>query len=406
MLKNKTIKQFWKDTEAISPIVATILVLAVAVAAGVGLYFWFDTFQASAQEEVEATTTSSMNKMTLGALGSDAFYATISKDQSYKVYDTDDVVSTVETYGYPSSSETASNGGNGYIGYAGDIIGVGVNGDYKGSQGQTNTWADERFIVEIPVTVKNALPCTISDVTVEVGTATLKEGIYLGTHWLHLNRDNHYCLQYTEDGKTWEDFCGEITYHNYNGTSYSLTTNPDKKPNYNYVFDTSKAAILLNDTNPPVECSDNWASWSKDLNKLPGTSQSNIWKAGTNDTMRPIKLIDSRGVKIGYAAAYNSSANKYIAWNTYAFANGKVSGSLDKLSSYFEGAEYPIADSMDPDEKKTIYAYLMVSSAELSHFKSTDTDDGKLVAEIPVTIRCLEGGEKKETITLTLFEEG
>lgn len=58
MFKNKKIKPFWKDSEAISPIIATILVLAVAVAAGVGLYFWFDTFQASAQEQVGSSTDS------------------------------------------------------------------------------------------------------------------------------------------------------------------------------------------------------------------------------------------------------------------------------------------------------------------------------------------------------------
>ncbi|MFH1127471.1 MAG: archaellin/type IV pilin N-terminal domain-containing protein [archaeon] len=72
MNKKKTLKKiipFWEDTEAISPVVATILVLAVAVAAGLGLYLWFNPFQANVQAQIGTSSNSSVNLMADTTLG-------------------------------------------------------------------------------------------------------------------------------------------------------------------------------------------------------------------------------------------------------------------------------------------------------------------------------------------------
>jgi len=132
------IKHFWNDTEAISPIIATIMILVVAVAAGAMLYFWWDEFQEGAQEEVGASAMGSMKTM---SIGSAIVIMSSEINENFKLYpDADN-----------ATEELVNNSENAGIWYAQNYTGVrfGPNGlDDLG-------YHDERFIVEIPVTISS-----------------------------------------------------------------------------------------------------------------------------------------------------------------------------------------------------------------------------------------------------------
>ncbi len=198
-------KKIFENTEAISPIVATILLLAVAVAAGMGLYYWFGTFQSGAQEQVQNSSTASMNIM---AEKSIVLKVSLPKD----------------TFVYKSATLLdADNDG---------ILGIGnrtiLNPSY------VNSWRDERFIQEIPIYIKNQGPSELTGVKIKYEPTT-------NIRYLRIDRNNGNQLlkldgtpakvNFTADGPIEKE--KDITYY-FNSNAYivNYTDNTSAYPSF------------------------------------------------------------------------------------------------------------------------------------------------------------------------------
>ena len=350
MLKNKTIKQFWKDTEAISPIIATILILAVAVAAGVGLYFWFDTFQASAQEQVGDSSAASMNIMMESSLG----------DELLKV------VLPIKLFEYRAEGVDADN-------Y--DLLyrptSSGNYSDYTlkkyGYVKYVNNWRDERFIQEIPIYIENRGPNTLTGVTIKYTqfASTLN---YL----LQIDRENNNQLL---------DVNGNPVHVELNDTG---------------VHDNSSISYYFNEPSYAM----NYSSVGSDA-YLP--IESNLF---TGDRITATKLYDVDG-NTRYAIADIGGVK--TGWNTAGslFASKSYGGLNATLYGWakeeLHNPTYEVG-TLEPGENKKIYTYYYVAYLKPEYCTTGDSFADATV-DLPIMVSCDQGISQTVIAQLHLIDK-
>ena len=370
------IKPFWKDTEAISPVVATILILAVAVAAGVGLYFWFDTFQEGAQAEVEESTTGSMRSMAIGS--ADIAINLLDEEFSFEGMDATD------------DTSTDNKKGNGRISWAQNFSppsGPGKNGQ------RGDAWMDERFIVEIPITVSSS--AALENVKIFAGVPSVVSGgeskLY-AYHWLHLDRTNEYQLL-KGDGTPFKGYINDSTDKVYE----------DNANGYTYYFGRSGLGCGIDLINGTVST----ATGTVANNTLIPGDQSKIWGAKISDTnggLMVMSLYTNTASQERYFA-FAKNGSEELGWITCDYKKGgrdKYFNGIDKINEMFHGSTYEVADELTPNKAVTVSTYFMVSTLILDKGQNTLDDDGIAEIVLPYTITTDEGLTEKTSVTLTI----
>ena len=383
------IKHFWNDTEAISPIIATIMVLVVAVAAGAGLYFWFDTFQASAQEEVGTSATGSMRTMSIGSA-----IVTMSSEinENFKLYPDED----------NATEELMNNSENAGIWYAQNYTGArfGPNGmDGVG-------YHDERFILEIPVTISSSTELT--DVKLKAGKIEVTDGNLHGHMWLHLDSDYNYRLLNGDDTR----FVGFI--NNNTDQVYENTTD-----GFTYYFGGKKHhGVLLNRSNETMVSFVELTGAVPDDPNSKGYDESDISPpriATVDGALGVIRLYTPDSSYVAFAKDKNDTEYGWMTCNYDAggynpFAPPTTWSMKDE---YFHGTEkleqfhnpvYKVADTLNPNEAQTVSTYLFVTIMSLSNYE-TGTDDGLTMVNIPLTMTSKEGVTQTINVKFTVLDE-
>ena len=350
MLKNKTIKQFWKDTEAISPIIATILVLAVAVAAGVGLYFWFDTFQASAQEQVGESSTASMNIMMESSLG----------DELLKV------VLPIKLFEYRAEGVDADND---------DLIyrptSSGNYSDYTlkkyGYVKYVNNWRDERFIQEIPIYIENRGPNTLTGVTIKYTqfASTLN---YL----LQIDRENNNQLL-DVNGNPVHVELNDMGVHDNSSISYYFN-----EPSYAMDYSSVGSDAYL-----PIE-----SSLFKD-DRITATKLYDV------DGNTRYAIADIGGVKTGW-----NTAGSLFASKSYGGLNATLYG---WAKEELHNPTYEVG-TLEPGENKKIYTYYYVAYLKPEYCTTGDSFADATV-DLPIRVSCDQGMSQTVIAQLHLIDK-
>ena len=369
------IKHFWKDTEAISPVVATILILAVAVAAGVGLYFWFDTFQEGAQAEVEESTTGSMRSMAIGS--ADIAINLLDEEFSFEGMDATD------------DTSTDNKKGNGRISWP-----MNYTQGPVGPNGKNNvSYKDERFIVEIPITVSSS--AALENVKIFAGVPSVVsegESKLWAYHWLHLDRDKDYQLL-KGDGTP---FVGFI--------SNSTTEVNEDNNGYTYYFGRSGKAAGIDPINGIV----NTTAGTVANKGLPVPDESALWGPQISDTegaLMVMALYTNTASQDRYFAFAKNSTGSEFGWITCdyeKYGGDKYFNGIDKINEMFHGNIYEVADELTPNKAVTVNTYFMVSALVLDKGQNTLEDDGMAEIVLPFTITTDEGLIEKTSVTLTV----
>ena len=382
----KKMKPFFNNTEAISPIIATIMVLVVAVAAGAGLYFWFDTFQEGAQTEVGAAATGSMRTMSIGSaivtMGSEI-------NENFKLYPDED----------NATEETLLNSENAGIWYAQNYTGrrFGPNGlDDLGLH-------DERFIVEIPVTISSSTELT--DVKLKAGKIEVTDGNLYGHMWLHLDSESDYQLLNGDDTQfvgfinnstvqVYEDATNGFTYHfggqNHHGVKLneSNSTMVDFVTKYGAVpDDPNSKSYDESDISPPV------------IARVDGAM--GVIRLYTPDAMRVAFAKDKTGTEYGwmtcnYDAGLSYSPSASSMQDEYFIGREKL--------EQFHNPVYKVADTLVPNEAQTISTYFFVTIMSLSNYE-TGTDEGLTTVNIPLTMTSKEGVSQTMNVKFTVLDK-
>ena len=367
------IKHFWNDTGAISPIIATIMVLVVAVAAGAGLYFWFDNFQVSAQEEVGESATGNMRSMVIGS----ADIAISMQDETFSFDETD----------ARSDTSTDNIKGNGRISYASD-------GHDRRTNGQRDVaWTDERFIVEIPIMVSSS--AALENVKIFAGVPSVVSGgeskLY-SYHWLHLDRDNDYQLLKGDD----TPFVGFI-----NDSATDVYEN--NTDGYTYYFGRSGEAAgidLIGGIASPETgtLADNSSTNDTDESQIGGWDISR-----TKGALQVMSLYTNTASQPRYYAFARNSTGTDLGWITCNYsASDQYFDGTDKVNKWFHNNEYEVADQLTPNKAVTVNTYFMVSTLILDKDQDTLEDDGMAEIVLPYTIITDEGLVEKTSVTLTI----
>jgi hypothetical protein len=384
------IKPFWKDTEAISPVVATILILAVAVAAGVALYFWFDTFQEGAQAQVEESSTGSIKTMSIGSA-----IVTMSSEinENFKLYPDED----------NATEELLNNSENAGIWYAQSYDGArfGPNGlDGVG-------YHDERFILEIPVTISSSTELT--DVKLKAGKIEVTDGNLYGHNWLHLDSDSDYRLLNGDDTR-FVGFINQSTDQVYEDTTDGFTYYFGGKKHHGVSLNAENATMLdfVNNTGAVPDDPD-----------TPSVDESDISPpriATVDGALGVIKLYTTDSSYVAFAKDKNDTEYgwmtcNYAAGEAYVPGVGTPIGSME--DQYFHGTEkleqfhnpvYKVADTLNPNEAQTVSTYLFVTIMSLSNYE-TGTDDGLTTVNIPLTMTSKEGVTQTINVKFTVLDE-
>ena len=386
------IKHFWNDTEAISPIIATIMILVVAVAAGAGLYFWFNAFQESAQGEVGESATGSIKTMSIGSA-----IVTMSSEinENFKLYPDED----------NATEELMNNSENAGIWYAQNYTGArfGPNGlDGVG-------YHDERFILEIPVTISSSTELT--DVKLKAGKIEVTDGNLYGHNWLHLDSDSDYRLLNGDDTR----FVGFI--NNNTDQVYENTTD-----GFTYYFGGKKHhGVLLNRSNATMVSFVELTGAVPDDPTTSSVDESDISPpriATVDGALGVIRLYTPDSSYVAFAKDKNDTEYgwmtcNYAAGEAYAppIPSGKPIGSMK--DQYFLGGEkleqfhnpvYKVADTLNPNEAQTVSTYFFVTIMALSN-RETGTDDGLTMVNIPLTMTSKEGVTETINVKFTVLDE-
>lgn len=347
---DKKIKCFWKNTEAISPVVATILILAVAVAAGVALYFWFDTFQAGAQEQVGDSTASSMNVMVESSLGDDALKVAL----------------PVSLFEYRATNLDVDNDGK--------IYRPTYSGNYSDKTLQeygyvkySNNWRDERFIQEIPIYIENRGPNKMTGITVK---------------YTQLASTLNYLLQIDRDNKNQLlDVDGNPIHVELNNTG---------------VYDNSSISYYFNDPSYAM----NYTSIGSDA-YLP--IESSLFK---DDRITATKFYDVDG-STRYAIADISGVK--TGWNTAGslFA-GKKKGGLnatlyDWAKENLHTPSYEVG-TLEPGESIKIYTYYYVAYL-VPEYCTTGDSFADATVDLPIMVFCDQGISQTVIAQLHLIDK-
>ena len=376
------IKHFWNDTEAISPIIATIMILVVAVAAGAMLYFWWDEFQKGAQEEVGKSATGNIRTMSIGSA-----IVTMSSpiNENFKVYpDHDNVTKGTE---------------NGNVWYAKNY----TDRRFKPNGMDGVGWHDERFIVEIPVTVSSSTELT--DVELKAGKIEVTDGALRMHTWLHLDKDNKYQLLNGDD----TPFVGFI---NQNETQVF----ENATDGFTYYFGGKKHhGVLLNESHPTEVNFTEATGAVRDIGTTHGIDESDIGppRIGTTPgAMGVIWLHNPDRSLVAFAKDQNDTEYGWMTCNYAAGCTGNPATSSMK-DQYFLGGEklerfhnpvYKVADTLTPNEAQTVSTYFFVNIMSLSNY-GTGEDEGATTINIPLTMTSKEGVSQTINVKFTVADE-
>ena len=373
----KKMKPFFNNTEAISPIIATIMVLVVAVAAGAGLYFWFDTFQASAQEEIGVSSTDSMRSMVIGS----ADIAINLMDEKF----------SFEGMDAAGDTSTDNMRGNGRISWAANFS---PPGSGPGKNGINDVaYKDERFIVEIPITVSSS--AALENVKIHAGVPSVVsegESKLWAYHWLHLNRDKDYQLL-KGDGTPFVGFIND-----------SKTEVFEDNNGYTYYFGRSGQGAGIDMINGSVSTATGTVA------DIPGgqVDESALWGphiSGTEGALMVMALYTNTASQDRYFAFAKNSTGSELGWITCDYEKGNDSmyfNGIDKINEMFHGNTYEVADKLTPNKAVTVNTYFMVSALVLDNGQNTHEDDGMAEIVLPFTITTDEGLIEKTSVTLTI----
>ena len=349
MFKNKKIKPFWKNTEAISPIIATILVLSVAVAAGVGLYFWFDTFQAGAQEQVGATTTSSMNVMVESSLG----------DKVLKV------ALPVDTFTYESKWLDLDNDGK--------IAEPTKSGNYSVYNSKyTKFWFDERWIQEIPIYIKNQGPSELTGVKIKYDVPT---GLLL-----RIDRNNN----------------NQLLKVDRTPAKINFTADGPKTADTTYYFDTTDYSVNISDI-----------YW--DFSNIPGStaySPFEDWLGSSQSLLKVLKFYDENGNERYARAEINGAEHGWNTANSFFVGAGWYDGlnstNIDWCKQNLQDPVYDVG-TLKPGESKKVYTYYFTGN-----YLTPDDFDCSSFADctgkLSVTVSSDQGVSQTVTATFHLID--
>lgn len=324
----KKIKPLWKDTEAISPVVATILILVVAVAAGVGLYFWFDTFQEGAQAEVGNSTTSSMNIMVEESLGDELLKLVLPVKQFNFKSVLVDVDNDEKIYKPPSS---------GNYSYKQEATGGTI---------YTNSWYEERFIQEIATTVTNRGPRDLTNVKIKY--TELPSSL---DYCLHIDRDSDWQLL-DVDGTP-----ADMTF---------TTNGVVDGTGMHYYFGGTNAGI--NYTDPGVAYADqNGKSWG-------------------NNVLKVVSMYDVDG---NHRYAYADNGTTY-GWNTSGtlFTNDLNATIYQWCKEHLHNPVYEVGD-LKSGETKTVYTYFFAAYFTPTYVEGDSFAD--CMVNLPIEVYCDQG---------------
>ena len=358
------IKHFWDDTEAISPIVATIMVLVVAVAAGAGLYFWFDEFQEGAQGEVGDSATDSMRHMSIANANLDV--TALGDSLNFKGMDS----RSDTAYGIPGENANGSNS----IYYAtmhyDPVRDGGPNG--KNVEG----WNDERFIVEIPIIISSNADLT--GVELAALKPVPKTGTLWSSMWMHLDNENDYQLL-NGDGTAFKGYINEstevheddggLTYH-FGGTSH-LGLNITNAS----AMDTAEGTCTEDIYYPAIS---------------ETTNSSTVMRFYTGDGQ-----VYNAIAKKEYSTGMGPPTVKDVGWVTCDFRDTAETDSYfkgDKLS-VFANPTYEVAD-ITANHAVTAYVYLYIGVLNL--------DEGYAEIELPFRVTTEEGVTGTTSATLII----
>ena len=380
----KKMKQFGNDTEAISPIIATIMVLVVAVAAGAGLYFWFDNFQEDVQVQVGESATGNMRSMVIGS-------ANVVLRPLSETYSFDDIDASSDT-------ATDNSGGDGSIYYATDEAAY-YGGNPNGKNGEG--WKDERFIVEIPITISSNADLTGAVLMAERPEATM--GTLRSNMWLHLDRENEYQLLKTDDTQ----FKGFID----NSTNEVFENETD---GYTYYFG-GETHLGLDMVNGIMDPKTGTLADDPDYHPpnphipnayLPDVDESNLYPPSisrTSGSLMVMKLYAFGGESYN---AFAKNGSDELGWVT---CNHSKSAGADPAKEYFNGdklqslfgsdvSTYKVTEDnkLTANEPVTVYTYFMIDVL------SVDEDDGYAELVIPYRVITDEGVIGTNTVTLTV----
>ncbi|HJH32531.1 MAG TPA: hypothetical protein C5S50_10260 [Methanosarcinaceae archaeon] len=389
--KNK----LWNNTKAISPIIATILVLSVAVAAGVGLYFWFDTFQESAQEQVGNST-----DLQFDVLKSSTIPMVVT-------------IETTQNVPYVSATYDKKDGYDekGLISYTGYTSSSPYYTGISYNDSNTTVYEDERFVLEIPIQFKANAKLHDVKIKVDLDNRKVTESYYAGgsmpnlgfsPYCIHLDRSNGYALQYYDStSSSWKKFVGELL-----PNSDAITFDD---AGYAYKFDGSKPTLNLSDfmtVTVPVDYdlgsaeNDNGIYNVSNLDTVTypdrQTDLGSYYSGDNGVFMFTGKIITAEGKeKHARKVTVDGTETPWVTAST--LFNSKHASNSDAQDAYLISNTYPVGD-FNAGDIKTAYVYIYVNWARF------DPDTGRVVATVPIEFSSADGFSSLETVTFTLYE--
>lgn len=393
------IKHLFENTAGISPIVATILVLAVAVAAGVALYYWFGAFQTGAQEQVENSSKSLMDIMskksqaiTLSPSPGESMYTITFAEQ-----DDEDSAPKSEITGntlYPQ--------GNGYISIYRNYTSNEWLTSTSGGNGMYNTTTnpqihDERFIIEIPVTLMPVID--LHNVLIKAGTPEVTEThpktdakLYHTEYWLHIDRDINYQLLKRDD-TPFKGFMKRST-----STASKIEENTAGNTFY---FNGKDCFLKVSDTPWWNFTGENMGKNFENVDMVNGTAPiQSGWPYSAKTYFSVLRIFKADGVKkYGYI---KNATGGIEGWYTNYFSGTDV-------KEYFDSNQYSVGD-MKAGQSVTKYLYLMFDSIRMPKCPDPLTtwlegDDEYVVFDVPITVTSSDGITSTMTVKVKVHDE-
>ncbi len=273
------------DDRALSAIVGVVLVLAVTVFAGLGLYIWWNSMQSSSQ-----MTVSEQSKAQIGQM--------IREHGTVSITIPGRMTNWEKKYNYHYTS-TSFDWDNDKV-----IFRPPSTGFYIGTTYYENCYKDERFIVEIPVVIHNPNTFDLTNVTL---TVTGLEGRLWFVLHFKKNSDGQYVLL-DKDGN---EFTGVLAHRNASKTASDGTF-------YKYYwgepgsYGINANKIMLNYTTALEE---------QTTTKL-NDSDYQAWNDRrttifANHTWSPLVLRDEFGNNLYPYACKNGDCSQKYAWATF-----------------------------------------------------------------------------------------
>ena len=283
------------DDRALSAIVGVVLVLAVTVFAGLGLYIWWNSMQTSSQ-------------MAVGEQGKAQIGQMIREHGTVSITIPGRMTNWEKKYNYHYTS-TSFDWDNDKVIYKPPSTGF-----YIGSTYYENCYKDERFIVEIPVVIHNPNTFDLTNVTL---TVTGLEGRL----WFVLHFKKTPDGQYVLLDKNGSEFTGVLGYEyagksDANGFYYKYYWGEPGS----YGIDENKTMLKYDSSGNLTSSSKlNYTDYQAWVNRRTTIFASNTWS--------PLVLRDEYGTNLYPYACKNGDCNQKYAWATFNnFFTGRSGG--------------------------------------------------------------------------------